>query len=232
MGADPKASSATLVYVGTYTGAKSKGIYVFRLQTENLAVSQNITLVPLGLAAETPNPTHLALDVKRRLLFTVNEVDEFDGKPGGAVSAFSIDSATGKLVLINQRPSMGTRPCALTLDKEQRNLLVANCGGGSIAVMPVAADGRLGEATSGGRPERSECLALDPENRFAFACDQASDKLMAYRFDGVKGTLTPAEPASTPVKAGAGPRQMVFRPDGRFAYVGNEKTSTLTDVRL
>src|SRR4030095_11901253 len=98
----------TLVYAGT-----SKGIYLFRLQTENLEVSQNITLVPLGLAAETPSPSFIELDLKRRLLFAAHELNECEGKPTGAVSAFSIDSTTGMLTLLNQRPSMGTGPCHL-----------------------------------------------------------------------------------------------------------------------
>src|SRR5688500_11708955 len=98
-------SNATLVYVGTYTGAKSRGIYLFRLQTGG--ASQDVTLLPLGLAAETSNPSYLDIDYKRRLLFAVNEVDEFEGKPTGAVSAFSIDAASGTLTLLNQRPSMG-----------------------------------------------------------------------------------------------------------------------------
>ena len=86
--------NVTLVYVGTYTDTKSKGIYFFRLQTENLEVSQNITLVPLGLAAESRNPSFIELDLERRLLFAVNEVDQFEGKPTGAVSAFSIDGVS------------------------------------------------------------------------------------------------------------------------------------------
>ena len=101
--ADPLPADATLAYVGTSTG---KGIYVFRLQTRGMEVSQNITLVPLGLAAETPNPTFLELDARRRLLFAVNEIDRFEGKPGGAVSAYAIDG-TGALTLLNQRASMG-----------------------------------------------------------------------------------------------------------------------------
>src|SRR5947207_15528254 len=96
-------SNVTLVYVGTYTGAKGKGVYLFRLQTENLEVSQNITLVPLGIAAETPSPSFIALDLKRRRLFAVNEIDTFDGQHTGAVSAFSIDAATGTLTLLNQQ---------------------------------------------------------------------------------------------------------------------------------
>jgi 6-phosphogluconolactonase len=230
----------TFVYVGTYTGPKSKGIYLFRLQTENLEVSQNITLVPLGLAAETPSPSFIELDLKRRLLFAVNELNEFEGKPTGAVSAFSIDSATGMLRLLNQRPSMGTGPCHLVLDKARRNLLVANYGSGSVSVLPVAPDGRLGAAADvvqhtgkSVNPERQKgphahCVALDPANRFAFVCDLGLDKILAYRFDVEHGKLTPHAPPFAQVKPGAGPRHMVFRPDGRFAYVVNEMNSTIT----
>src|SRR5258705_3950010 len=106
MSARSHMAATTFVYVGTYTNAKSKGIYLFRLQTENLEVSQNILLVPLGLAVETSSPSFIELDVKRRLLFAVNELDEFEGKATGAVSAFTIDGAKGTLALLNQRPSM------------------------------------------------------------------------------------------------------------------------------
>src|SRR6266545_8348217 len=201
----------TLVYVGTYTGAKSKGIYLFRLQTENLDVSQNITLVPLGLAVETSSPSFIELDLKRRLLFAVNELNEFEGKPTGAVSAFSIDPSKGTLTLLNQRPSMGTGPCHLILDVTGRHVLVANYGGGSVSVLPVAADGRLGAAITviqhAGKsvhPERQKgphahCVTLDPANRFAFVCDLGLDKVMTYRFDAKKGKLAPNEPPFTPI---------------------------------
>jgi 6-phosphogluconolactonase len=229
----------TLVYVGTYTGPNSQGIYLFRLQTENLEVSQNITLAPLGLAAVSASPSFLELDLGRRLLFAVNETDTFDGKATGAVSAFAIDPA-GKLTLINQRPSMGTLPCHLVLDKDGRNLLVANYGSGSVAVLPVAMDGRLGSATAvvqhTGRsvnPDRQKGphghgVTLDAANHFAFVCDLGLDKVLAYRFDAAGGKLTPHSPAFAAVKPGSGPRHMVFRPDGRFAYVLGELDSTIT----
>jgi 6-phosphogluconolactonase len=234
------ASKETLVYVGTYTGAKAKGIYLFRLQTENLDVSQNITLVPLGLAVETPNPSFFDIDLTRRRLFAVNELSEFEGKPGGAVSVFSIDADTGKLTLLNQRPSLGAGPCHITLDKEGRHAFIANYGTGSVAVLPIAADGRLGTATDvvqhtgkSVHPERQKgphahCVTLDPSNRFAFVCDLGLDKILAYRFDAAQGKLTPHAAPFTSVKPGAGPRHMVFRPDGRFAYVVNELSSTIT----
>src|SRR5438046_5390543 len=111
------ALNETLVYVGTYTRGRSpgRGIYLFRLQTDNLEVPQNITLVPLGLAVETPNPSFFDIDLKRRRLFAVNELQQFEGKPGGAVSAFAIDAATGTLTLINRQPSMGAGPCHVAL---------------------------------------------------------------------------------------------------------------------
>jgi 6-phosphogluconolactonase len=230
----------TFVYVGTYTGSKSRGIYLFRLQTEGLEVSQNITLVPLGLAAETASPSFIELDLHRRLLFAANELNEFQGKPTGAVSAFSIHRETGMLTLLNQRPSMGTGPCHLALDKARRHLFVANYGSGSVSVLPVASDGRLGAASavvqhsgSSVNPDRQKgphahCVTLDRANRFLFACDLGLDKILVYRFDAERGTLTPHDPPFARVTPGAGPRHMVFRPDGRFAYVVNELSSTIT----
>jgi 6-phosphogluconolactonase len=238
-----QASGGALMYVGTYTGKNSQGIYLFRVETTRAGGKDEITLTPAGLAAESQNPSYLDVDPTRRVLFAVNETSDFGGKPTGGVSAFSIDPASGRLTLINQQPSMGTSPCYVRLDGSRRNLLVANYGSGTVAVLPVAADGRLGEATSvvqhtgkSVNPKRQQgphahCITLDPSNRFAFACDLGIDKILAYRFDAVKGTLSPNEPPSVSVAPGSGPRSMAFRPDGRFAYVGNEMTSTVTAFR-
>jgi 6-phosphogluconolactonase len=221
-------SKDTLVYVGTH-GEKGKGIHVFRLQSAGSEVFQNVTLVPLGLAAESTNPSYFELDVNRRRLFAVSEVDEFEAKPSGAVSAFAIDPA-GRLTLLNTRASMGTRPCHLALDKEARHVLVANCGTGTIAVFPVAADGQLGAATDTERlaSQSTPCVTVDPAGRHAFICDEAADTVAAYSFDAEEGRLTPKAAGSISLKAGAGPRNMVFRPDGRFAYVLSGKSSTIT----
>jgi len=232
-----------LVYVGTYTGPKSQGIYVFRLQAEPSAASQNVTLAPMGLAAASQSPSFLAIDAKRRLLFAVNEVGEFDGKPTGAVSAFTIDARKGTLALISQQASMGAGPCHLALDRSGRHVFVANYSSGSVSVLPVAAGGRLGAASgvvqhtgSSVNPERQKgphahCVTIDRANRFVFVCDLGLDKVLAYRFDARRGTLTAHDPPFAQVAPGAGPRHMVFRPDGRFAYVVNELTSTVTAFR-
>jgi 6-phosphogluconolactonase len=232
---NPPAGS-TLVYAGTYTNTKnkSKGIYVFWLKTRNLEVSQNITLVPVGVAAETENPSFFDLDLKRRLLFAVNELDK------GSVSAFSIDSSTGMLKLINKVGSGGAGPCHVTLDGSGKFLLVANYANGSVAVFRVAADGRLSEAGQviqhAGKsvhPQRqtgphAHCVTMDAANRFAFVCDLGVDEIFSYRFDAANGRLTPNDPPSQKTKPGSGPRHMVFHPGGKFAYVANELNSTVT----
>ena len=229
-----------MVYVGTYTGGKSKGIYLFTLEKQGNEVSPNVTLVPLGLAAETPSPSFLELDATRHLLFAANEVDSFEGKPTGAVSAFAIDTGTGKLKLINQVSSKGTGPCHLCLDKTGRNVLVANYNSGSVAVIPVGPDGHLSEASdfiqhTGKSVNRqrqegphAHCVAMDPANKFVFVCDLGLDKVLTYRFDAEHGKLIPAEPPFASLKPGAGPRHLVFRPDGKYAYVINELNSTIT----
>jgi 6-phosphogluconolactonase len=126
------------------------------------------------------------------------------------------------------------------VDRSGKNVLVANYGSGSVSVLPVGADGQLGEPTSvvqhSGKsvnPQRqagphAHCVTLDAANRFAFVCDLGLDKVMSYRFDADTGKLTANDPPFAAVKAGAGPRHMVFRPDGKFAYVINELNSTVT----
>jgi len=225
--------SNCLFYVGTYTGAKSKGIYLCRMNLTNGA------LTPLGLAAETPNPAFLALEPRGRFLYAANEIGNFAGKPEGAVTAYAIEAGSGKLTLLNQRSSAGAGPCHIILDRMGRNALVANYGNGSLAVLPIQTDGQLANATTylqfegkSINPDRQEkphthCLTLDAANRFAFACDLGIDKIMAYRFDPIHGKLTPNEPPFVSVKPGSGPRHLTFRPDGRFAYLLNELSSTI-----
>jgi 6-phosphogluconolactonase len=229
-------SKDTIVYIGTYTGGKtnSQGIYAFKMPGGATA------LVPLGLVAETTSPSYIEIDPDRGLLFAVNETEEFEGKPTGFVSAFSIDRKTGKLTLINRQPTEGKAPCHLALDKSRRNLIVANYTSGTVTVLPVAGDGRLGAPSavvqhtgSSVNPQRqagphAHCTTFDPAYRLLFACDLGLDKVLAYQLDPAKGTLTAHNPPSASVTPGSGPRHMDFRPDGRFAYVLNEMTSTVT----
>ncbi len=225
-----------LFYVGTYTeeGSKSKGVYAFRYD----AVTGEITA--LGLAAETTNPSFVAPHPNGRFLYAVNEVGNYKGPNSGGVSAFSIDKATGKLTFLNEVPSRGADPCYITVDKTGKYVLVANYTGGSVAVFPILADGKLGEASAfvqhtgkGTNPERQEAphahsIDLSPDNRFAMVDDLGLDELLVYKFDAAKGSLTPNDPPFTKVADGAGPRHFVLHPNGKFAYVVTEIGHTVT----
>ena len=223
-----------LVYVGTYTTSKSKGIYAYRFDTDSGR------LTSLGLVAETVNPSFLAVDPSRRFLYAVNEISNYAGGKGGGVSAFAIDRATGKLTFLNEVSSRGREPCHVSLDKTGKFVMVANYGGGSAAVFPVLADGRLGEASafvehhgSSVNPERQEgphahSIAPSPDNRFVLAADLGLDRLLVYHFDPAQGSLKPNDPPFATVKPGAGPRHFAFHPSGRFVYTINEMGSSIT----
>jgi 6-phosphogluconolactonase len=223
-----------IVYVGTYTGPKSKGIYAFRFHPSTGEST------PLGLVAEGTSPSFLAVDPGERFLYAVSEVDEIGGQKGGAVSSYAIDSSTAKLTFLNQVSSRGSGPCYVAVDKTGKNVLVANYNSGSVAVLPVKDDGRLGEATafvqhtgSSVDRERQEgphahSINPSPDNRFAVAADLGLDELLVYRFDPRKGTISPNDPPFAKVDPGAGPRHFSFHPSGKFAYVINEMKSTVT----
>ena len=222
-----------LVYVGTYTGKGSEGIYAYRFDPASGEAS------PLGLAAATDNPSFLEVDSNGRFLFAVNELDAFHNEPTGAVSAFAINRESGTLNPLQQVPSLGRSPAHLSLDKSARYLLVANYNSGNVAVFPIGNDGRLGAHTafiqgvgSSVNPVRqtgphAHSLQVTNDNRFALLADLGLDKLLVYRFDATAGTLTPGSPKFVKVDPGSGPRHVALAPSGRFVYVVNELASTV-----
>ena len=225
-----------IVYVGTYTedGSKSKGIYAYLFDPESGQPT------PLGLAAETTNPSFVALSPDGHFLYAVNEVGNYKGPNSGGVSAFSIDRSTGKLTFLNEVPSHGADPCYITVDKTGKYVLVANYTGGSLAEFPMLADGRLGEASAvlqhtghGTNPERQEkahvhSVDLAPDNRFAMVDDLGLDELFVYKFNSSDGSLTPNNPPYVKFDPGSGPRHFVLSPNGSSAYVISEMQSTVT----
>lgn len=222
------------VYVGTYTRGDSQGIYHYRL---DLATGK---LTPAGITTGVVNPSFLAIHPNRRFLYAVNEISNFQGKKCGGVGAFAVDPESGALTLLNQQPSGGKGPCHLVVDKRGKNVLVANYSSGSVCVLPIGTDGRLGEQTafvqhegSSINPRRQKgphahSINLDIANRFAFAADLGLDKVLVYRFDADAGSLRPNDPPFASVAPGAGPRHFAFHPAGKFAYVINEIASTVT----
>ena len=229
--AKPGAASKYLVFVGTYTAkTESKGIYTYEFD------ANSGKLAPKGLAAETPDPSWVAVHPSGRYAYAANE----SGK-ASKVSAFAVDAKSGKLTLLNQIPSLGEDPCHLSFDKTGKYLFVANYSSGTVAVFPILADGRLGEHTAlvkdqgatGPNKERQEAphahwIGVTPGNLFAFVADLGLDEVLMYRFDANKGSLVPHEPAFAALEAGAGPRHIAIHSNGRFVYVLNELKSTVT----
>jgi 6-phosphogluconolactonase len=225
------------VYVGTYTGGKSQGIYTCELDLATGALRrQHVT-------GGIRNPSFLALHPNRRFLYAVSEVDDLPDGQSGAVAAFGVDPADGRLTPLNHQSSRGAGPCHLVVDRTGKNVLVANYGSGSIAVLPIAQDGKLAPASSAIQhrgsskdPSRQKgphahSINVAPDNRFAFVADLGLDKVLVYRFDAVKGALEANDPPSVAISPGSGPRHFAFHPSGKFAYVINEIKQTVTALK-
>ena len=221
-------SSEYFVYIGTYTGPKSQGIYAWRFDP----VSGKLTEV--GLVGQTQNPSFVAFHPSGKYLYAVNETGN------GSLTSFSLDPKTGSLTRLNSAPSRGADPCHLTVDRTGRTVLVANYSSGTVAALRIGADGRLGESTafdqhkgSGADKARqgephAHSINLSPDQRFAIVADLGTDQMYVYKFDPAAGTLTPNTPPTTKTAPAAGPRHFAFHPDGRHAYSINELNSTIT----
>ena len=220
------------MYTGTYTSGSGKGVYVSRFQPQRERISAPV------LAADTANPSFLAVHPNGQWLYAVNE--NGSANVMGSVSAFAIDHRNGKLSLLNWVSSKGGAPCHLALDRTEKWLAVANYASGSVAVMSVGSDGKLGEASafvqqkgSSVNKQRQEGphaheVVFSPDNRFLLVPNLGADRIFVYRFDAAHGTIVPNDPPSATVLPGSGPRHLVFHPNGRVVYVINELASSVT----
>lgn len=233
-----------LVFVGTYTDpilfgtgkileGQGEGIYVYKMNTDSGAIEL------INKKTDVTNPSYLAFDPARRWLYAVNELKLFEGDPTGTISAFAVDTKTGGLKFLNKKPTRGTDPCHLTVDKTGRFVLLSNFMSGSVSVMPIRDDGGLGDASdfiqhhgSSVDPNRQQgphahAVTLDESNRYAFIPDLGIDRVMVYKFDAARGKLGPNAIFQVPVKPGAGPRHIVFHPNGEWAFLINELDSSI-----
>jgi 6-phosphogluconolactonase len=231
---DDKSGGKTLVFVGTYSSGDNEGVYTCELDSATGALAR------LHTSGAVKNPSFVAIHPSKRFLYAVSEVADYKDSGSGAVTAFALDSSTGKLSVLNHQSSTSAGPCHVVVDRQGKNALVANYGGATAAVLPIAGDGKLAPASSTVHHEghsvdasRQEAphphsINLDPAGRFAFVADLGLDKVMIYRLDPVAGTLTANDPPAASVPPGSGPRHFAFHPSGKFAYVINEMKSTVT----
>lgn len=222
------------VYVGGYTKGAEKGLYIYDL---DLATGQ---LTSIGEGPKAESPSFLALHPNHHYLYAVNEIDNYEGKKAGGVSAFKIDAKTGTLTFLNEQSSGGDGPCHLIVDKFGKNVIAANYGGGSTVVLPIHADGSLGAAScfvqheghsvDASRQEgpHAHSANLDPANHFALVCDLGLDKVIVYKYDPEKGTIDATGLPAGEVAPGSGPRHLAWNPNGHMAYVISEMKSTVT----
>jgi 6-phosphogluconolactonase len=190
--------------------------------------------------AETPDPTFLALDPAGKHLYAINEVNEFQGKHTGSITAYAVDRSTGKLTMLNQVSTGGPGPCAVAVDKTGKAVFVANYAGGSFASYPIEADGKVGALATfiqdkGSSIDKSRqegphahSVVLSPDNRFLLGGDLGLDHVQVFRVDVATGKISPNDPPFAKVKAGSGPRHLVFAPDGKHVYVVSEMGEIVT----
>jgi 6-phosphogluconolactonase len=231
--------------VGTYTGGKSEGIYVYRFDTKTGEATRVST-------TKTVNPSYLVVTPDRRYVYAVNELPGDNGPASqrGGISAFSFDAKSGQLTFLNKVSSEGNDPCYLSLSPDGKYLTTANYSvapdpGGSFAIFPLEADGQVGTAVltvqhegSGpvkGRQDSAHVhsTVFSPDGRYLFAQDLGADRLYAYRYtpDGSRGLLGPTDRRYTEMEAGSGPRHLVFGSDGKYAYLTSELTATVSTFR-
>ena len=237
-----------LAYVGTYSSREGpnhgQGIHILEMNPSSGA------LVPIEIVRSESNPSWLTFDRTRTHLYSANEIGD-PNTGSGSVSVYAVDRATGRLTLLNIVSSEGAGPAHLSIHPAGRHALVANYGGGSVAVLPIQRDGRLASASdvkrhqgtagpiqpSGAPPgsfamsghdrPHAHMIEADPSGRFVLAADLGLDEIRVWRFDDVKGRLTPNEPPSVALPPGDGPRHFAFHPNGRWLYSLQEEASTM-----
>ena len=236
-------SAKQLVLVGTYTQpikfgtgqileGKGKGIYSFLLDMEK-GVLEEEKLYP-----DILNPAYLTLNKTGNRVYAVNELKEYEGKASGAVSAFSFDPQSRSLKLLNMRATGGTDPCHITLDHNNTHVYVSNFMSGSVCIFPILEDGSLDEASQFIQHEGSSVdkvrqtsphahsLVFDNSGRFAFVPDLGMDCLVAYKTNNSSTVLTPVPSYNT--EPGSGPRHSTFHPNGKYHYVINEMSCSIS----
>lgn len=251
--AQGRAGGTVLAYVGSYTLpagpdgmiGRGEGIYVFELDPATGALKQR------ELIKRNTNPSFMAYDAAGQYMYCVDWMPTYKGTHSGSVSAYRIERPSGHLTLLNSVSSHGANPTHLSIHPSGKFVLVASYFGGSVAVLPILANGRLGEATffsrdqgkvgpnhaasappgsfasSGHDHPHAHMIESDAAGRFVFVADLALDHIVIWKFDAAKGRLIPNDPPFVALPPGDGPRHFAFHPSGRWFYSLQEEGSTV-----
>ncbi|MGZ8558712.1 MAG: lactonase family protein [Chitinophagaceae bacterium] len=211
--------------VGTYTGGKSEGLYVYTFNSEDGSYKE-ISHV------NTPNPSYVAISPDEKYVYAVSE--KANNGNGGEIAVFSFDKEKGALTFINKQPTNGDHPCYVDIDKTGKWVFAGNYSSGSLSVLPVNADGSLGAATThikhtGSGPVKGRqdnphvhCTIISPDNKWLYVPDLGIDKVMIYAFDELTGKLVTGHQPFVASQPGGGPRHLTFHPNEKYAYLLEE----------
>ena len=253
------AAGPLVAYVGTFSSplrdtlptqvdlppGNGRGIHLFHVDRTSGAMK------PTGIVEMGTSPSCLALNAARTRLYSANETDRAGDDKQGTISAFSVKRTDGSLELLNTVRSGGAGPTYVSVHPSGRHLLVANYFGGSVAVLPILADGQLGDvsdvkvdagtigptrathappgsfAVSGHDRTHAHMIQADPSGRFVLHADLGLDEIFVWRFDEQHGALIANDPPSISLPSGDGPRHFHFHPNGRWLYSIQEEGSTV-----
>jgi 6-phosphogluconolactonase len=255
----PEAAAPLVAYVGTFSSplhdvlptqvdlppGNGRGIHLLQVNRATGA------LTPIGIHEMGTSPSCLALNTSGTRLYSANETDRVGEPKEGTVTAFAVNRADGRLEVLNTVRSGGAGPTYVSVHPSGRFVLVANYFGGSVAVLPILSDGRLGAATdikndagtigptraksappgsfakSGHDRTHAHMIEADPSGHFVLHVDLGLDRIFVWRFDDQKGVLTPNDPPIVSLPPGDGPRHFHFHPNGRWFYSIQEEGSTV-----
>lgn len=219
------------LFVGTYTSGKSQGIYTYQFNRADASTTLVNTI-------SSSNPSYLAIAPNKKYIYAVNENAD-SANNGGGVTAFAIKKRGKQLIQLNQQPTNGNHPCYVTTDITGKYLFVGNYNGGNLSIFNITKNGSLlpaiqtiahtGKSINKQRQEKAHVHAtvISADNKYLLVPDLGMDKIMLYKFDAIKGVLSPTTDSFVPVQAGAGPRHIVFHPNQQYAYLTEELTGTI-----
>ena len=248
-----------VAYVGTFSSplqdtlptqvdlppGNGRGIHVFHVNRRTGALEAQ------GVYRMGTSPSHLAINAAGNHLYSSNETDRVGEQGHGSISAFDIDPSNGSIRRINTVSSGGAGPTHVSLHPKEKFLFAANYFGGSVAVLPILQDGRLGDASdvqddsgqigptrasnappgsfafSGHDRTHAHMIQSDPTGKFVLHVDLGLDRIYVWQFDQQRGVLVPNEPPSVALPPGDGPRHFYFHPNGRWFYSIQEEGSTI-----
>ncbi|GAB5552740.1 MAG: lactonase family protein [Saprospiraceae bacterium] len=210
------------LFVGSYTdGEKKEGIYVYEFDLANGELKE------VEREGNLINPSFLAISDNGKYLYACTETRL---QTPGSVSAFQIDTLTGKITFLNKQSAGGRNPVHLAVDKNNQYVVNSSYTDAGVSIFKTDADGRLnpyskllefGEGSNivEGRQEESHVHSahFSPDDEYLFAPDLGADKIRAFTFDE-SDQLIQVENLDINTQAGSGPRHFTFHPNHKFAY--------------